>query len=396
MPLSWSRLLRAAGLLVGIGLGAQAPAPPPPDRPVVVGVDTDYFPFEFGDAQGRVGGFTVELLQAIARDEGLRLTFRPDAWTALRRDLDAGQIDLMAGMFRSPAREATLAFTQAHIQVDYAIFTRPGAPAFGSLEDLRGRSLFVQEATVIHERLVEMGFPGTIHPVASERMALLRLAGGSGDAAIVTQLGGNALMRELGLTQLRASGAPFRDLDYCFAAPRDRQDLVVRLDRGLAHLRATGEYDRIYRQWFGWSQPGGLERGLRIAAWVGLPLLALLGLILLWNLTLRRTVEARTRELRVHQDQLEALVQARTADLQGALEDVKRLSGLLPICAACKKVRDDQGFWTQVEAYIETHSEATFTHGLCPECTEHLYPEVTARRRARAAEDPGNAPDPQA
>jgi PAS domain S-box-containing protein len=63
-------------------------------------------------------------------------------------------------------------------------------------------------------------------------------------------------------------------------------------------------------------------------------------------------------------------------ELQGALANVKTLSGLLPICAGCKKIRDDQGYWRQVESYIQKHSEATFTHGLCPECSHQLYPEL--------------------
>jgi PAS domain S-box-containing protein len=66
-------------------------------------------------------------------------------------------------------------------------------------------------------------------------------------------------------------------------------------------------------------------------------------------------------------------------ELQQALASVKSLSGLLPICASCKKIRDDQGYWEQVEAYISSHSEATFTHGLCPECFHKLYPEFEDR-----------------
>ncbi len=62
-------------------------------------------------------------------------------------------------------------------------------------------------------------------------------------------------------------------------------------------------------------------------------------------------------------------------ELKEALANVKRLSGLLPICAACKKVRDDQGYWSQVEVYIHEHSEAAFTHSICPDCFTKLYPE---------------------
>jgi hypothetical protein len=63
------------------------------------------------------------------------------------------------------------------------------------------------------------------------------------------------------------------------------------------------------------------------------------------------------------------------SELRKALVRVKTLSGLLPICASCKKVRDDQGYWNQIEAYIEAYSEAQFSHGICPECAEKLYPE---------------------
>jgi len=62
-------------------------------------------------------------------------------------------------------------------------------------------------------------------------------------------------------------------------------------------------------------------------------------------------------------------------ELQKALERVKTLSGLLPICASCKKIRDDQGYWNQIEAYIAQHSEAEFSHGICPQCAKKLYPE---------------------
>jgi len=61
-------------------------------------------------------------------------------------------------------------------------------------------------------------------------------------------------------------------------------------------------------------------------------------------------------------------------DLREAIENIKTLKGLLPICASCKKIRDDKGYWNQIETYIATHSEAEFSHGLCPVCAEKLYP----------------------
>jgi DNA-binding response OmpR family regulator len=113
---------------------------------------------------------------------------------------------------------------------------------------------------------------------------------------------------------------------------------------------------------------------------------------------IRYTVERKHAkdELRLHHDRLEDMVQERTAQLEQAnemlrieiaerkqlisqlreaLARVKTLSGLLPICAWCKKIRDDKGYWNHVEAYIADHSEADFTHGICPDCADQLRRE---------------------
>ncbi len=63
-------------------------------------------------------------------------------------------------------------------------------------------------------------------------------------------------------------------------------------------------------------------------------------------------------------------------ELQGALAEIKTLKGIVPICSSCKKIRDDQGFWNQIESYIRDHSEAEFSHGICPDCAKTLYPEL--------------------
>ena len=62
-------------------------------------------------------------------------------------------------------------------------------------------------------------------------------------------------------------------------------------------------------------------------------------------------------------------------ELRHSKEEVKRLSGLLPICSSCKKIRDDDGYWQEIEAYLHAHSDTQFSHGICPGCAKKLYPE---------------------
>lgn len=74
-------------------------------------------------------------------------------------------------------------------------------------------------------------------------------------------------------------------------------------------------------------------------------------------------------ERKTHEREREQLI----AKLEQALAEIKTLRGILPICATCKKVRDDKGYWSQIETYIRTHSEVEFTHGICPECERESY-----------------------
>lgn len=67
-------------------------------------------------------------------------------------------------------------------------------------------------------------------------------------------------------------------------------------------------------------------------------------------------------------------------DLTDALAQAKTLRSLLPMCASCKKIRDDHGYWQQLEVYFQQHEHIDFSHGLCPECAERLYPEFVQHR----------------
>ncbi len=85
-------------------------------------------------------------------------------------------------------------------------------------------------------------------------------------------------------------------------------------------------------------------------------------------------------------------------ELEQALAEVKTLSGMIPICASCKKIRDDRGYWTQIETYLQQHSNATFSHCLCLDCLRRLYPDVAGEVEAQLthstpAPSPSNRPN---
>ncbi len=146
-----------------------------------------------------------------------------------------------------------------------------------------------------------------------------------------------------------------------FVHPDDRAGLAGRYRQ---RLRGEGPPDGYDFRFVG---PGGQEGWGSVSAtrvtWRGQPA----------TLNLMTDITARKRLEREREGML--------GNLQRANSEVKILSGLLPICASCKKIRDDQGYWYQLESYIVDHSEAVFTHGICPDCRDELYPALGRARR---------------
>lgn len=111
----------------------------------------------------------------------------------------------------------------------------------------------------------------------------------------------------------------------------------------------------------------------------GLFVAAMLGIFILMLLFYYIYSGRIERQILNYRDNLEDLVRERTRELHIAMDEVKVLSGFLPICASCKRIRDDEGYWKQIESYISKHSEAEFTHGICPECIKKLYPDIVGK-----------------
>jgi hypothetical protein len=115
-------------------------------------------------------------------------------------------------------------------------------------------------------------------------------------------------------------------------------------------------------------------------------LFILFGILLTWFAFFGGFVTDLKRRLRLRKEESKIEMEERKiaqiekekliVELKNALREVKTLSGLLPICASCKKIRDDQGYWNQIESYIQIRSNAEFSHSICPDCAKKLYPDI--------------------
>ena len=125
---------------------------------------------------------------------------------------------------------------------------------------------------------------------------------------------------------------------------------------------------------FAFIYPLFQDRATRVAGIVETALFAVVGVGISY-------LAGQLRTARVRAEKGERRAEMLVEELRDALAEVKTLSGLLPICAGCKKIRNEEGRWEQMETYISSHSDAEFSHGLCPDCMRRLYPEYTAQGR---------------
>jgi PAS domain S-box-containing protein len=155
---------------------------------------------------------------------------------------------------------------------------------------------------------------------------------------------------------------------YAEMAGRSRDELLkLGITKNIATTLSEDRYDSlhhgvVFSGSYSWLRPDGKDNVIEYTA---APIEMENKIITIGidrDVTERKRVEAERERL--------------ISDLQKALTDIKTLSGLVPICSNCKKIRDDKGYWTQVEAYIQKRSNAQFSHGVCPECMAKHYPYV--------------------
>ncbi|MDI5919260.1 transporter substrate-binding domain-containing protein [Halomonas sp. LR5S13] len=276
------------------------------DETIVVGGDRYHPPYEFLDEDGRPAGYNVELTRAIAEVMGIEVRIELGDWSAMRRGLESGVIDVLQGMSYSEQRDDAFDFAPPHAIVHQSIFARRGTPPVQDLEALRGKEVIVQRGDIMHDYLVEQSVGAELITTDTHGDALRALAAGRHDYALVANLPALYLSRELGLINLEPVARPF-SLRYGYAVREGNADLLAQFSEGLAILKNTGRHQAIYDEWLGpMEQADGIpwkRIGLVGAIASGL-LLLILGGIVVWNRMLKREVASRTEELRRQQQQL--------------------------------------------------------------------------------------------
>jgi predicted signal transduction protein with EAL and GGDEF domain/ABC-type amino acid transport substrate-binding protein len=265
-----------------------------PER-IVFGGEAGFPPMEWND-QGRARGFNVDLATEIADQGGRDATFRVDGWPDIVRGLNQGTIDVVP-MYRSTERERLYLFTDNFYYLHHAIYSRAGkAPARG-LEQLQGRKVVVEEASLAAMNMAKEVPKAVVVRMPTTLDTLRAVHEGRADHAVVTTLSADRLIEEYDLDIVQSS-KPIWPVGYAFATTRDRPELARWLQHSLAEANASGRAQQIYERWRPELTPSHAQIKAMFFLKVGIAtLLSALLLALIWQRSLRRQVEARTQAL---------------------------------------------------------------------------------------------------
>ena len=313
--------LAAAALCAAGGARAQAVAEnTKPDfslslterEPLAVGVTSDSFPYSFTDEEKRTRGFCVDLLDAVARVMNLRIRRVSDQSKLLHERFKAGEFDLLQAFSQAPMRDSYADFSVPFLTLQGAIYVQKTHSPIRTATDFNGRDFAIIGAGSMGETyLRSQGVQPRLVVVSSAEDALRLVNAGQCAGVFVSRLTAVLVIERAGLKNVAILGQPLRDYDirHCFTVHKGDSLLLARLNEGLAILHRSGEFDQIYRRWFGrFDTPQFTREEVvnYVAAALALGLLAAV-----WGLlrqrALRKRIAAQAEQLAEDEGLLQAL-----------------------------------------------------------------------------------------
>ncbi|MFA6126261.1 MAG: transporter substrate-binding domain-containing protein [Bacteroidales bacterium] len=281
------------------------------NRPIVIGGDFNYPPYEFLDKNGQPAGFNVDIIQAIAQELGLSVEIRLKKWSEVRKELDEERIDAISGMFYSWERDRLFDFSPPFSVVSQVFVYRKGVQEPHSIADLKDKSVLVQEGDIMNELILKNGNPKSLMTTGTQQQALELLASGKYDCAIVSRIQAQYFFRLKHLKTLRVSKNPIMLGDYCFAVKQGNSEVMKILNEGLTAINVTGDYRKIYAKWLGVyeNQSFRFIDFLKYSVFILVPMLVLLLGMLAWSRTLQKQVAKRTEKLQESEAKLRQLAE---------------------------------------------------------------------------------------
>jgi len=233
---------------------ASAAPPPPPAKVFVVGTDAAYAPFESQNEKGEIVGLTVDVLSAVAKKAGIEIKFVNTPWEGIFNSLQQGDRDLLASSITiTDERKQTMDFTNPYFDAFQLIAVKESSKV-AKFEDLKKLKVGVQTGTTGDEVVTKLqGKNSTnIKRFESTPLALKELESGGVDAVVADNgVVVNYVTNNPGSKFKTVSDKAFAPEQYGFAVKKGNAELLEKLNKGLADIKADGSYDQIYAKYFG-------------------------------------------------------------------------------------------------------------------------------------------------
>ncbi|MGP8305309.1 transporter substrate-binding domain-containing protein [Vibrio sp. YIC-376] len=273
---------------------------------ILVGGDHNYPPYEFLNTNGEPDGYNTELTKAIADVMGLDIKIVLGRWDEMKRSFDEGRIDILQGITYSEARAELIDFSPPHSLIHHSLFARKGSAHRRNASDLSGKSIILQRGGIMAEQLANSGLEAQFIYVDTHVAALRLLASGKHDYAVVANLPGLYLGKELALSNIEPVGQLFDSQRYGYGVLKGNEALLAQFNEGLAILKNTGKQQEIYNKWFGTDTSLGVnwEKITIYLVSATIILSAIFGAVMVWNRSLAEQVSRRTKALERQQQQL--------------------------------------------------------------------------------------------
>jgi two-component system sensor histidine kinase EvgS len=345
------------------------------------GIDPEYAPFEFEGEQGIHRGMTADYLRRLEQLTGIRFErVQAQTWSEVLDSLRNGAIDVVFSLVYTEERARNIAFSEPFITYPTVIVTRTEAPFLTGVDELNGKVTAVVHDYYLND-LIRVAQPKAIpleRPTVRDAIDAVRKENAY---AYVGNLATTSwIIRSEGWTDLKiAARLPNYPMELSVGVRKDYEIFARIVDKAFATV-GQGEQDEIFQRWISYSQPTGLSWD-DLRPWFlygGLGLLMLVGVLFWRHLELAAYSRKLQREI-TERREAEREKQEVIERLEEALANVKTLTGLIPICAHCKKIRDDSGYWKRLEEYILQHSEAELSHGICPDCRDEVLSDFESR-----------------
>lgn len=217
-------------------------------KKVVFAYDNEFPPFTY-EREGKPAGFDIELIEAILKGRDVKMVYKPMNWENVLVELSAGNVHMTSGMIKTKQRLSLYNFcNRPTVPLKTRIFTK-NYNRVGTLSQLRGKRVAVKKETLYQVLLDEFG-GFKIIPFDSDPMALKALYSDQVDAFCGADRSVYWLLDKLNLQGVSAVGIPLRVTNVYYAVNRDQADLLKWVNEGMARIRESGEYYRIFRKWF--------------------------------------------------------------------------------------------------------------------------------------------------